>query len=597
MKDINAALQEIRARKSGGKKDIETALQEIRAKRAATVTPQPKPGAIGTAISEIGAANTKRSQVAQQSVADAKAGRITPGESLLRTFGAGAGLLGDIGGAALKLGAKGLGAVTPDFIEKPVVSLGKDALSLASPVIQKGVDAYGTFKSNNPRAATNLEAITNIATTLPIGKGAQLAGRGALGAVKPVVSAAKKADEAFIAATATKLVEKRAKAIQDLMNSGVKTKRIADRSMARGYDTAKFLAQDERFLPKVVDGKVVPDEAIIALETEVRPLAKIVRGIIDTEGKTVDANDFLKTALSKIEDLKLQGDQYNRIRSNILKDVDFYKLEYGDANGRIPLPVIDDIKIKKYENINWNDPDALSADRAIAKAGRELIDRNVDDVSVNALNKELGRFYDARDALDAMGGRAIKGGRLGRMFGRTIGTLGGAVVGGPAGLLIGGIGADKLVDILQASYFTSPTLRRIVGELKLERPGIFGEAERILKQRAVDMGERKLLTAPEAIPLGGKTSEGAFITGSMDEFRAKQGLQPIPSNQPLLGPGRANVRPEPIQLPERLQSRVDAAERARRSTGQIRTGPAPRLKTTRKRVNRSVGGSKTRAKR
>ena len=107
----------------------------------------------------------------------------------LQLIGQGAGFVGDIVGEGIKSVGRGISAITPDIIEKPFVggakklgvgilntSLGQAGLR----AIEGGVESYNQFKQENPETARNLEAVVNIASLLPIGKGAQIAGKGAI---------------------------------------------------------------------------------------------------------------------------------------------------------------------------------------------------------------------------------------------------------------------------------------------------------------------------------------------------------------------------------------------------------------------------------
>jgi len=268
----------------------------------------------------------------------------------------------------------------------------------------------------------------------------------AIGSILPGISAGgqtvktgiTKAVDSF---SPSKFVEKRAGAFDTLLNSGVKTKNAFERSKAKGYDVTKTLALDDRFIPDVVDGKVVPDKAIIAVQGEAKPMAKLVRGVIDSEDKYINLEDFRQKALKQAENLKDQGAEYERVVARINADIESYK-KFQNQAGEIPLSKVDDFKKAKYESINWNDPEKLSADRAIGKASRQIIDDNVTDISANDMNRELGKLYDAQEMLESLGGRAIQGGRLGKYFARGFGVAIGSKF-GPAGSILGGVTADK----------------------------------------------------------------------------------------------------------------------------------------------------------
>ena len=89
-------------------------------------------------------------------------------EGVMQTAGQGAGYLGDIIGAGITKLGQGVSYVTPDvvedevmtqlgiFFDQPLMQMGKEAL-------QAGGEAWNQFSEENPRAARNIAAVTNIA--------------------------------------------------------------------------------------------------------------------------------------------------------------------------------------------------------------------------------------------------------------------------------------------------------------------------------------------------------------------------------------------------------------------------------------------------
>ena len=48
----------------------------------------------------------------------------------------------------------------------------------------------------------------------------------------------------------------------------------------------------------------------------------------------------------------------------------------------------------------------------VGKAAKELVEKYTTGESTKAINRELSRWYSARDLLLAMDGKTVKGGRL-----------------------------------------------------------------------------------------------------------------------------------------------------------------------------------------
>jgi len=486
-------------------------------------------------------------------------------------------VVGELGGTALDLlsagtygnaakGAKSLkllpkGSTAPTVVEG-VKTLAKKPAGLftktgAARVAEGGALGYGYDVSQNLQNGEESAFTPGYGTFI----GAGLPGlSGAAGSLKN-------------ARSSTNFIEKRAGAFEDLFNSGVGTKNLADRITGKGHDVAKTLAANDRYIPDIAEGKIIPDQAIVNVQEDTKPLAEIIRGVIESENKYIPLDQVKTAALKEIEGLKLRGDEYNRVRNNIEKDFMHYAQEFADAEGRVPLTIIDDIKKAKYGNINWNNPDLLSADRAISKSARRVIEDSVTDASIRDLNAELGKLYDAQEMLEKLGGRVVKGGRLGKYFARGFGIAVGAP-GGPLGSIVGGITADKLADLMQSSYFQNPLLKKMVGEIRSARPKIFDDAEKLIAKRKSDQGSRLQLGAPSSMRMPGEAPKESsmFVTNDYNEFLERQGLPRIKKDLPMLPAGNPkNINGPTIIVPEKLQSSVDAREAARRKSGEIKT--------------------------
>lgn len=97
-------------------------------------------------------------------------------EKGLQVLGTGAGTVLDVGGEILLTGfhflKKGMSAVTPDFIEDPIVSkvgdafesiVGTDVAQAGLQAAAQGIEAYQEWATEHPRAAKDVAALANIA--------------------------------------------------------------------------------------------------------------------------------------------------------------------------------------------------------------------------------------------------------------------------------------------------------------------------------------------------------------------------------------------------------------------------------------------------
>lgn len=132
---------------------------------------------------KLGASLSKRKSNITNEAQNFASGSITKPEYYLRGTGQVAGAFGDVVGQAV--GAAGRFAfknfLTPET-QGALKTAGTKALQskpgqLAMGGLQAGADKYGRFAEANPRLATNLAAVGNIATAVPIGKGVGMAGR------------------------------------------------------------------------------------------------------------------------------------------------------------------------------------------------------------------------------------------------------------------------------------------------------------------------------------------------------------------------------------------------------------------------------------
>jgi hypothetical protein len=107
-------------------------------------------------------------------------GKQSLASGFLQSSGQVAGMVGDVGGEALKSVGEITG-VTENVI-KPVgtailnTTAGKKGLE----AIQAGLESYSAFKEKNPEVAGDLEAVLNITSLIPAMKGTQIAGKGVL---------------------------------------------------------------------------------------------------------------------------------------------------------------------------------------------------------------------------------------------------------------------------------------------------------------------------------------------------------------------------------------------------------------------------------
>jgi hypothetical protein len=115
----------------------------------------------------------KRLAMGKEIVAAVESGEQSTAEGFLQVAGkVGAGSVLDFIGEAVVSAGKGLSAITPDIIEKPLkegataaghMLLNTDIGHAGLNAARKGMDAWSEFADKNPRAARNIEAVVDIA--------------------------------------------------------------------------------------------------------------------------------------------------------------------------------------------------------------------------------------------------------------------------------------------------------------------------------------------------------------------------------------------------------------------------------------------------
>jgi hypothetical protein len=325
---------------------------------------------------------------------------------------------------------------------------------------------------------------------IPVGAAAKATGVAgkALGLTRDAATASKTAlaeKTANVAGKFTNLTTKKTEASLNEAFTATKSARsMLEESTAKGHNAANFIASDTRYVPEVFNDKISSAKAIANLNNEAAPLAEIIRAHIDNAGVAVHADQLKAAALKEIEGLKDSGAVHANYSAKIGKDLEHYITTFTNGDGMLNLSKLDDIKKAKYAMTYGLDAEGQAskiADVAVARAARKIIESNIKDVNIAALNKELSKYYDARDMLEVIDGTTVKGGRLGGYFARGIGAAVGSSH-GPHGALAGALTADKIASIMRSNYFGSSKVRQLLGNLKKDRPEIFKEAEALLQK-------------------------------------------------------------------------------------------------------------------
>lgn len=276
--------------------------------------------------------------------------------------------------------------------------------------------------------------------------------------------------------------------INDIVeNSAQKTRNIGRVATEQGTDIGELLAR-RKIVPQVkndrlffspeqinkIDNEIVEksellDEAIGVYNTRISAKELAERTIqqiksnqaLSAEGRVQEVS---KKALKKIRDFVTQTDQTDFS----LLDLHQFKKGMWSAS-------------KKFKRTEIGDADAFSE---LGTVFRKLVEEEVPDAQVKALNQEIGGLEKAISLMkvtEKSGGLVLPGGKIGRYIGDTAASIGGVGVGslfgGPIGAMVGGVVAPVI----------SGTARNISQKGK-----VLGMADRVLLGLTKDSTTNKL---------------------------------------------------------------------------------------------------------
>lgn len=362
---------------------------------------------------------------------------------------------------------------------------------------------------------TNVEDINALVQFTPVGKGTGMISQTTRGAI-----------DGFQAMTSATIPKLQQKVVDDLANTyrevagtTVRSNRTLLRSEARGKDPAQFLAE-RNITPTIEDGKIHTFEQSKALRESADPLNDTLdRALVEIQPSLpLTSIDTLRAkALKGLDELQVTETVREALRREINQEWDLRKARYGE---RIDLRTVNQLKKTDWKATPFdsNKPYQRDINYINGRASKETIEEAVplDVVDVRELNSHLGDIYDAAKFLDSLEAKAVKGGRLGKFFARTIGAVVGSQ-GGVAGSILGGLVGDRAAEILQQSTFGGPLKQLILRQIEKENPAVYKQVQDYLKRSGLERQMRPLLPAPNpnqsTINQGRAIRQGSFSEG------------------------------------------------------------------------------------
>ena len=474
-------------------------------------------------------------------------------------------------------------------VKKLTAPIGK-AISYATEpgqgAIKKFSQAYSQLK---PEVKDTVEAAGNIVrlgTDIETGvKGAKLAQSG-VKATETLGATVKQKAASGIASGTKKL---QSKAIDDIANAyrevaGQKkttTKSMA-KSTAMGHDDAQFLAE-RNITPDIEKGRIKTigpghDANLKKLDTDVAPLNEhfhMALKEVEPSVPKIKLSDVEAQALRRVDSIpNLTETAKNTLRNHIVDEFDLLNKAY---KGEVSLTQLDNIKKANWASTPFDStkPYLGKANYQIGKASQKAIENAVpkNTFDVHELNKEIGKYYSAKNFLESLDGSVVKHGKLGGHVNRVIGAIAGHSVGGPIGTIVGILGGESITNILQSTTFSNPLKQRLLRNLKVADPTAYTQAIDFIKKAGLERSLQLKLPAPSYIE--GQPYKGGPTTGVKPQSQAidilkklgveteftKQGNIPLPKNMLNLRGPLTNLRNTPRSGGQKLPVRQNAIKR------------------------------------
>lgn len=239
---------------------------------------------------------------------------------------------------------------------------------------------------------------------------------------------------------ANRLAEKRQTELNKL-DSYQTLKKATEKGRERGIDIKKVLS-DTDVLHGSVDktGTITTKGEGGAVEQYTKQFIdgneSIVSDALKKEGRSIAPGIVWKKLRGAVMKSGIEGKALTNALANVDREMAGYAIK-GQKSGAIPLATLHDAKVNKYNNINFfTEGNAKQYDKTIAKALKEIVEKESKDVRVRSVNKELLKHFAVIDYLNKLDNKKVSGGKLGKYFAQTVGAIVGSHF-GPVGSIAG----------------------------------------------------------------------------------------------------------------------------------------------------------------
>ena len=364
--------------------------------------------------------------------------------------------------------------------------------------------------AEHPQVGGNLQAV---------GQFAELGAN--VGLVKAGVQGLQPLGKFAAAKLQPKVIKNLADSYRDVARQTIKGRTTLSRSVERGKDPAQFLAE-RNIVPEVKKGKIFTETQSVRLDDMANSLNKhldLALKEIEPGIRRIPLSEVESKAISRVRSQSnINKNIANELEVDVRAEFNAYRSNFGEE---VSVTQLNGIKQGKWARTPFDatKPYKGTVNYEIGRAAKDTIEAVVprELVGVRELNSAIGDILDARKFLDALNGRVVRHGRLGGLFGRTIGALAGSG-GGPFGTIGGALTGDAVIDILQRTTFSNPLKQILLRNLQVNDPLAYQQVTKFIGQSQAERATRLALPAPRAIygqPYkGSPIQEPASITTS-----------------------------------------------------------------------------------
>lgn len=350
---------------------------------AVTYGDEKKPDGLGTQLNE-------RLVQMDTAIGKSMAGEQNPLSGVLQVGGAGAGAILDTTGAAVKSIP-----VVGDAVRGIENLLGKGAQAvLETPTGKELAENYFAWAEKNPELASNLSAVSNIASVIPI-----------FGGVKTALSASRDAvDNAFKGSLEKAAKQEIEQTIARVRTGGQKL----SSSSARGLDPVGTMIKDDALPDVVPDARGINRYNTAKAEQK---LSDIVDGLDDqldiVLGELsrdisgyVPLNTLKDSVVSELKKEFKGSPELNNLIKKVEDDFESIGTSYGDL---VTLNELNSIKRQVRKSVNFDSP---ALDRSVRYHEGQTIMRVIEDVAkakglgdVRKINQDMAARLEAQEML------------------------------------------------------------------------------------------------------------------------------------------------------------------------------------------------------